>query len=62
MVTMAVYDAGVGGVQAAQQYNARTDCGTNFWDLPLPNEIREYVPREYVPKLLALAFIIRNVA
>lgn len=54
---MAVYDAGVGGVQAAQQYNARTDCGTNFWDLPLPNEIREYVP-----KLLALAFIIRNVA
>ncbi len=31
--------------------------GTNFWDLPLPNEIREYVP-----KLLALAFIIRNVA
>ncbi|WP_251365544.1 hypothetical protein [Coxiella-like endosymbiont of Rhipicephalus sanguineus] len=57
MVTMAAHDAGVGAVQTAQQYNARMDCGTNFWDLPLPNEIREYVP-----KLLAFAFIIRNAA
>ncbi len=51
----AAYDAGIGAVQAAQQYNSRWHRSTNFWDLPLPNETRNYVP-----KLLALAEIIKH--
>ncbi|MCH9643506.1 MAG: transglycosylase SLT domain-containing protein [Gammaproteobacteria bacterium] len=54
-LALAAYDAGQGAVQAAIEYNQRTDHNTSFWDLPLPNETRNYVP-----KLLALAEIIRN--
>lgn len=57
LLAAAAYDVGVGAVQAAQQYNIRSDRDTNFWDLPLPQETREYVPR-----LLALAEIIKNPA
>lgn len=55
LLAAAAYDVGVGAVQAAQQYNVRNLRNTNFWDLPLPSETRTYVPR-----LLALAEIIKN--
>ncbi len=51
----AAYDAGIGAVQGAQSYNQQWKISTDFWNLPLPNETREYVP-----KLLALAAIIKN--
>lgn len=55
LLAAAAYDVGSGAVQAAQQYNQRNYRDVNFWDLPLPQETRDYVPR-----LLALAEIIKN--
>jgi len=51
----ASYDAGYGAVSAAMAYNRRTGRAQDFWALPLPNETRDYVP-----KLLALADIIKH--
>ena len=51
----AAYDAGQGAVSAAIEYNKRVHRSTQFWSLPLSNETKKYVP-----KLLALANIIKN--
>ena len=55
LLAIAAYDAGEGTVAAAIRYNRRHGCPTDFWSLPLP-----YETREYVPKLLALADVIKN--
>lgn len=55
LLAIAAYDAGEGRVQAAILYNQRHNLPTDFWSLPLPKETRAYVPR-----LLALAEIIKN--
>jgi membrane-bound lytic murein transglycosylase D len=54
LLAVAAYDAGEGTVQEAIRRNARLGRNTDFWSLPLPQETRSYVPR-----LLALAKIIR---
>ncbi len=51
----AAYNDGEGDVLSAIDYNKRKGLSTDYWSLPLPHETREYVP-----KLLALAEIIRN--
>lgn len=53
----ASYDAGEGKVDGALARNRRAGKPTDFWALPLPKETRDYVPR-----LLALAEIIKNPA
>lgn len=55
LLAAAAYDTGSGAVQAAQQFNQRNDQDTSFWSLHLSQETRSYVPR-----LLALAAIIKN--
>lgn len=55
LLAIAAYDAGEGTVAAAIRCNRRHGYPTDFWSLPLP-----YETREYVPKLLALANVIKN--
>lgn len=57
LLAIAAYDAGEGSIQSAIRRNADHDRATGFWSLPLPMETRSYVPR-----LLALADIIRDPA
>ena len=51
----AAYNAGEGAVIAAMDVNKRKGITTNYWSLPLANQTRHYVP-----KLLALAEIVKN--
>lgn len=53
----AAYDAGQGAIQAAMQRNLQQHLPTDLWSLSLSEEAREYVPR-----LLALAVIIKDPA
>lgn len=55
LLAVAAYDSGEGTVQSAVHRNIMHGEDTAFWDLPLPAETRAYVPR-----LLALADIIRD--
>lgn len=57
LLAIAAYDTGEGNVQSAIRRNAVRDKSTAFWSLPLAIETRSYVPR-----LLALAAIIRDPA
>lgn len=54
LLAIAAYDAGEGTVNNAIRYNRRHHRPTDFWSLPLP-----YETRAYVPKLLALAAVIK---
>jgi membrane-bound lytic murein transglycosylase D len=54
-LVLAGYNAGIGTVGKSIRKNARLGSGTTYWDLALPRETRSYVP-----KLLALAEIVRN--
>lgn len=54
-LVLAGYNAGIGNVRKSIRKNERLGIGTEFWALPLPKETRGYVPR-----LLALAEIVRN--
>lgn len=51
----AAYNYGEGGVLSALDYNKRKGLPTDYWALPLPQETKNYLP-----KLLALAEIIRH--
>jgi len=55
LLAIAAYDSGEGTIQQALDYNKAHHRSTSFWDLPLPEETKTYVP-----KLLALAAIINN--
>jgi len=55
LLAIAAYDAGEGTVENAVRYNAKHGKSTNFWHLPLPGETKRYIP-----KLLALATIIKH--
>lgn len=57
LLAIAAYDTGEGNVQIAIRRNAKRDQNTDFWSLSLAQETLSYVPR-----LLALACIIRNPA
>jgi membrane-bound lytic murein transglycosylase D len=52
---LAAYNSGEGRVKRAIRKNKKLGKSTEFWDLDLPRETRAYVP-----KLLALADILRN--
>lgn len=54
-LALAAYNAGPGRVQRAIQANQNRGLDTDFWSLPLPTETRNYVP-----KLLAIARILRD--
>jgi membrane-bound lytic murein transglycosylase D len=54
-LALAAYNAGPGRVRRAIKANRRRGLATNFWSLKLPKETRQYVPR-----LLALAQVLRD--
>ena len=55
MLALAAYNSGEGRVRRAVKNNARKNLPTDFWSLSLPKETRAYVP-----KLLALAEIVKD--
>ncbi len=55
MLALAAYNSGEGRVRNAVRKNKRLGKATDFWSLDLPKETRAYVP-----KLLALADIIKR--
>lgn len=55
LLALAAYDAGEGTIQAAIRRNELAGKDTDFWSLKLPQETMIYVPR-----MLALAAIIKN--
>jgi membrane-bound lytic murein transglycosylase D len=57
LLAIAAYDTGEGNVQNAIRHNTQHDKNTHFWALPLALETRSYIPR-----LLALAAIVKNPA
>jgi membrane-bound lytic murein transglycosylase D len=57
LYAVGAYDTGEGNIEMAVRRNEARGDDTDFWDLPLAAETRAYVPR-----LLALACIIRDPA
>ena len=57
LLAIAAYDTGEGNVQNAIRQNTQHDKNIHFWALPLALETRSYIPR-----LLALAAIVKNPA
>ncbi|MCL4120172.1 UNVERIFIED_CONTAM: hypothetical protein GTU68_040916 [Idotea baltica] len=55
LLALAAYNAGEGRVSNAIEHNHRLGLPTDYWDLPLPTETKNYVP-----KLLAVSEIIKN--
>ena len=55
MLALAAYNSGEGRVRRAVRSNKKKNLPTDFWSLDLPKETREYVP-----KLLALADIVKR--
>lgn len=55
LLAIAAYNTGEGNVLAAIRKNVRDGKNTDFWSLPVHPQTRDYVPR-----LLALAYIITN--
>ena len=55
MLALAAYNAGEGAVERAIKRNRKAGKPTTFWDLNLPKQTQEYVP-----KFLALAQVIGN--
>jgi membrane-bound lytic murein transglycosylase D len=55
LLALAAYNSGEGRVRRAMKNNARKNLPTDFWSLNLPKETRAYVP-----KLLALADIVKR--
>ena len=55
MLALASYNSGAGTVRRAVRRNRERGLPTDFWSLDLPRETRDYVP-----KLIALAKLIRD--
>ena len=55
LLALAAYNAGEGTVSRAMERNEKLGLPTDFWNLPLPQETRDYVP-----KLLALSELVRS--
>ncbi|WP_028693850.1 lytic transglycosylase domain-containing protein [Pseudomonas cremoricolorata] len=55
LLALAAYNAGEGTVSRAIERNERLGLPTDYWNLPLPQETRDYVP-----KLLALSQIVNT--
>ncbi|WNW11020.1 LysM peptidoglycan-binding domain-containing protein [Pseudomonas sp. DTU_2021_1001937_2_SI_NGA_ILE_001] len=57
LLALAAYNAGEGTVSRAIERNDKLNLPTDYWNLPLPQETRDYVP-----KLLALAQVVQTPA
>ncbi len=55
LLALAAYNAGGGRVNKAIRYNRSRGEPVDFWNLPLPSETRDYVP-----KLIALGYVISD--
>lgn len=55
LLAIAAYDCGEGTVMECVRYNEYHHRSGDFWNLPLPNETQNYVPR-----LLAVAAIVKH--
>src|SRR5690606_22208375 len=55
MLVLALYNSGAGTVRRVMRRNRERGLPTDFWSLDLPRETRDYVP-----KLIALAKLIRD--
>ncbi|TKD45500.1 lytic transglycosylase domain-containing protein [Azotobacter chroococcum] len=55
LLALASYNAGEGTVSRAMERNRRLGLPTDYWNLPLPKETQDYVP-----KLLALSQVINT--
>lgn len=55
LLALAAYNSGEGTVSRAIERNQKLGLPTDYWNLPLPQETRDYVP-----KLLALAQIVQT--
>ena len=55
LLALAAYNAGEGTVSRAIERNQKLGLPTDYWNLPLPNETRDYVP-----KLLALSQMVQT--
>lgn len=55
ILALASYNSGAGTVRKAIRHNTNRGRPIDYWNLPLPRETSEYVP-----KLLALAELVRN--
>lgn len=55
LLALAAYNAGEGTVSRAIERNQRLGLPTDYWNLPLPKETQDYVP-----KLLALSQIVQS--
>lgn len=55
LLALAAYNAGEGTVSRAIERNQKLDLPTDYWNLPLPKETRDYVP-----KLLALSQMVQS--
>jgi membrane-bound lytic murein transglycosylase D len=53
LLALAAYNAGEGTVSRAMERNQKLGLPTDYWNLPLPQETRDYVP-----KLLALSELV----
>ncbi|MBA5706352.1 transglycosylase SLT domain-containing protein [Pseudomonas fulva] len=53
LLALAAYNAGEGTVSRAMERNEKLGLPTDYWNLPLPQETRDYVP-----KLLALSQVV----
>ncbi|MDD1969178.1 LysM peptidoglycan-binding domain-containing protein [Pseudomonas putida] len=55
LLALAAYNAGEGTVSRAIERNEKLNLPTDYWNLPLPQETRDYVP-----KLLALSQVVMS--
>ncbi|MFJ4145158.1 LysM peptidoglycan-binding domain-containing protein [Pseudomonas sp. NPDC089734] len=55
LLALAAYNAGEGTVSRAIERNEKLGLPTDYWNLPLPQETRDYVP-----KLLALSQVVQS--
>lgn len=55
LLALAAYNAGEGTVSRAIERNEKLNLPTDYWNLPLPQETRDYVP-----KLLALSQVVSS--
>lgn len=55
LLALAAYNAGEGTVSRAIERNQKLGLPTDYWNLPLPKETQDYVP-----KLLALSQVVRT--
>lgn len=55
LLAIAAYDTGEGNILKATRKNERLGASTDYWNLPVA-----YETKQYIPKLMALAVIISN--